>query len=208
MQLFFKKACSYLFLYGVLAYMRVAIIHFKNMVIGMKNFICEVCCWVSCYLLLCSCLGTNYEKQPVGQCFYLDAVSGNDDNTGESPNQAWQSLEKASERTYMPGERLLLKRGDVFVGTLDFTGEGTAENRVYLDAYGDEKMERPKIEGVGGLYAVRVYNSSYVTIQNLEITNIGQLPRERSGLKVECNDYGTSRNIVRSGMWSFPGKSR
>lgn len=166
------------------------------MFISMKDFIHEVCCLVSCCLLFCSCLGTNHEKQTGGQCFYLDAVSGNDDNTGESPSLAWQSLERASKQTYMAGDRLLLKRGDTFVGTLEFTGEGTAENRVYLDAYGDKKMERPKIDGEGGLYTVHVYNSSYVTIQNLEITNMGQLPRERSGLKVECNDYGTSRNIV------------
>lgn len=162
----------------------------------MRYFICKVCCMVAFFMFLCSCAGMNHGKQTAGQCFYLNASSGNDDNTGLPPEQAWQSLEKASKRIYIAGDRLLLKRGDTFVGTLEFTGEGTAENRVYLDAYGDEKMQRPKIEGVGDLYAVHVYNSSYVTIQNLEVTNMGQLPRERSGLKVECNDYGTSRNIV------------
>ena len=47
------------------------------------------------------------------------------------------------------------------------------------------------------LYAARICNSDYITMQNLEIVNTGRQPLPyRSGLKIECMDYGVSQNIV------------
>ena len=46
------------------------------------------------------------------------------------------------------------------------------------------------------MYAVRIFNSDYFTIQNLEISNTGKERKAgRTGLKVECTDYGISHNI-------------
>ena len=46
------------------------------------------------------------------------------------------------------------------------------------------------------MYAVRIFNSDYFTIQNLEISNTGEKRKAgRTGLKVECTDYGISHNI-------------
>lgn len=68
--------------------MIIIIEYFKNMVkLGMGIFVREICCLVGYCLLLYSCIGMNHEQQTTGQYFYLDAVSGNDDNTGLSPEQ-------------------------------------------------------------------------------------------------------------------------
>lgn len=130
------------------------------------------------------------------KAYYLDATQGNDKNSGSSPQKAWRSLAQAGSIKYQPGDKLLLKRGDKFFGKLEFTGEGTATERIVIDAYGNESQPLPVVHGGGALYGVHIYNSSYVTIQNLEITNTGKEDRERSGLKVECDEYGESKGIT------------
>lgn len=136
-----------------------------------------------------------------GDQFYVDATSGSDDNSGLSANQPWKTLKKAGERMYQPGDKLLLKRGEVFEGSLEFTGEGRSDKPIFIDAYGNGS--KPHIKGVGNKYAVHVYNSSYVTIQNLEITNYSEAPvtGEHSGIKVECNEYGESKGIKLNNLY-------
>lgn len=137
------------------------------------------------------------------QTFYVDPTSGNDDNSGLSANQPWKTLKKAGERVYQPGDKLLLKRGETFEGVLEFTGNGMADKRIVVDTYGEEGDGRPLIKGVGDKYAVHVYNSSYVTVQNLEITNFSEatVTGEHSGIKVECNDYGESHGIILNNLY-------
>ncbi len=71
------------------------------------------------------------------------------------------------------------------------------KDRIYIDAYGDGER-KPCIVGYDtSLYAARICNSDYITMQNLEIVNTGRQPLPyRSGLKIECMDYGVSQNIV------------
>lgn len=147
-------------------------------------------------LLLCSLLLAACSNGPA--CYYLDATGGDDDHhSGLAPDQAWKSLEKVNGLKLQPGNKVLLKRGEVFNGILDISGKGTAENRIYVDAYGDG-AQKPCIVGDDtSLYAARIYNSDYVTLQNMEIVNTGRQPLPyRSGLKIESMDYGVSQNII------------
>ena len=76
-------------------------------------------------------------------------------------------------------------------------GTGTAEAPIIIDGYGD-KGHDPCIIGYDqSPYAVYVYNSSQITIQNLEIVNTGKdrLPG-RTGVKVHLENYGTARSIT------------
>ncbi len=139
--------------------------------------------------LLAACSG-----EPV--CYYLDATGGNDNNSGLSPNKAWKSLDKLREVTLLPNNKVLLKRGDVFIGELEISAQGLPENRIWIDAYGDGERKPCVVGRDTSLYAVRIYNSDYVTLQNLEIVNTGSQPLPyRSGLKIESMDYGVSRHI-------------
>lgn len=142
------------------------------------------------FLMLVSC-GTDR-----GRTYYIDATAGNDANSGTSAEDAWQSLDKVRQLTFKAGDKLLLKRGETFHGQLEITGKGTPTDRIVIDAYGmgDKK---PCIVGYDtSRYAARIYNSDYVTIQNLEIVNMGkERMAGRSGLKIECQDYGISHNI-------------
>lgn len=156
---------------------------------------CLLCSSLLAFLMLASC-GTDK-----GHTYYLDATAGNDTNSGTSAEEAWQSLDKVKQLTLNAGDKLLLKRGETFHGQLEITGKGTATDRIVIDAYG-EGEKNPCIMGHDtSRYAARVYNSDYVTIQNLEIVNTGkERMAGRSGLKIECRDYGTSHSIRVNGI--------
>lgn len=133
------------------------------------------------------------------QKYYLDATLGNDMNDGSSPEKAWKTLYKASRAKFKPGDTLFLKKGEVFNGVLEISAEGTKEQPVVIDAYGEGV--KPSIHGEKtSLYAVRLYNSNYVTLQNLEIVNSGDALLSRAGLKIECNEYGISNGLVIRGL--------
>lgn len=150
--------------------------------------------WIFVLLTFASCNEKN------GRTYYLDATGGNDNNSGVTASQAWKSLEKVNGMTFGPGDKLLLKKGEVFSGQLEIKGKGTPTSRIVIDTFG-EAEKNPCIMGNDtSLYAVRIYNSDYLTIQNLEIVNTGkERLAGRTGLKIECCNYGTSHNIqVRS----------
>ena len=71
-------------------------------------------------------------------------------------------MEKSGKTTWvklLPGNKVLLKRGEVFNGELEITGHGIPEDRIYIDAYGDGER-KPCIVGYDtSLYAARICNS-------------------------------------------------
>ena len=183
-------------------------IEFDIKVIFMKKINCGILLGLAT-LLSCSANGLDeYTSRPQNnngnedaRAYYVDATSGNDTNDGTSPDKAWKSLFMASEADLDPGDSLLFKRGEIFSGVLEISAKGTSGEPVVIDSYGDENAPKPVIQGLStSLYAVRVYNSSYVTVQNLEIVNSGEKLLRRAGLKLECNEYGISKGIVIRGL--------
>jgi hypothetical protein len=134
--------------------------------------------------------------QQQGTNYYLDAEKGDDNNRGTSPEAPWKTLERLYTVDLQAGDSVLLKKGGLFRGVLDISGQGEPGKRIVVDAYGEGK--KPCISGLDtSLYAVRVYNSSYVTVQNLEVVNTGKEPLPyRTGVKVQSENYGLSRHIL------------
>ena len=157
-------------------------------------------------LLLMSCIGGGIPLSSCasdsGTAYYIDPDTGDDNNSGLTPQKAWRSLEKAKDMTLAPGEKLLLKRGATYNGQLEICGRGTPAQPVTIATYGDKALPQPCIVGQDvSLYAVRIYNSEYLTLRDLEIVNTGKHPLPmRTGLKIECKDYGVSRNIRIDGL--------
>lgn len=144
--------------------------------------------------LLTAC--QTHDTRTAGTSYYIDSENGDDANDGLSADRAWKNLNKANETLLQPGDSLLLRRGCTFTGILDVTGQGTQDNPITVDAYGEGA--KPAVTAPdGSLYAVLVNNSSYVTVQNLDITSHGEeRVAGRCGIKVMCRDYGTSRGIT------------
>lgn len=103
--------------------------------------------------------------------YYVDASSGDDNNTGTSPKAAWKTLDKVNSISFAPGSQILLKKGETWTGRLAPKGSGTKEEVITLGSYG-EGDKRPVINGNGCTDgAVGFYNQEYWEITGLEVTN-------------------------------------
>lgn len=133
----------------------------------------------------------------LAKTYYLDAVKGNDAFNGTTVNTAWKSVAKLKGLLLKAGDKVLLKRGCTFNGVMEITAQGTEKQPVVIASYGRTLM-KPRVKGLdNSLYAVRIYNSTNVTLRDIEIVNTGkERLAGRTGLKVECINYGISRNIT------------
>lgn len=134
-------------------------------------------------------------QPPVRYNYYFDPETGNNENAGTSSSEAFKSLDKIKEVSLKPGDSLLLKSGAVFTEHLYLSCKGSQEMPVVLGKYGGE--ERPHIKGDASLkQAVHIYNSEYIVIRDLEISNRGKEPVPGiKGICIEADNYGEARNI-------------
>lgn len=67
--------------------------------------------------------------------YYVDATTGRDFAAGTSPATAWRSLNKVSSSDFLPGDTVLLKRGEMWRQDLFITDSGTATQPITIGAY-------------------------------------------------------------------------
>lgn len=143
------------------------------------------------------CLAAIFSACTTTHTYYFDSELGHDDNAGTSENQAWKTFNPLREVRLNPGDKILLKKGQNFFGELEINGQGTQKARIIIDSYGKGKKKPCIVGDMMSMYAMRIYNSDYVTVQNIEIVNSGKKPIPgRTGLKIECTNYGVSHSIV------------
>lgn len=108
----------------------------------------------------------------MGATYYISA-HGNDGNSGLSADSAWKGFSRLKERELLPGDRVLLHRGDTWNETLVINGKGTPENFIEITAYGDG--EKPKIQLNGDISerCVRINNASYLRLSEIEVCHAG-----------------------------------
>ncbi|MFA6305030.1 MAG: right-handed parallel beta-helix repeat-containing protein [Patescibacteria group bacterium] len=141
------------------------------------------------FLVPCKTFATTY---------YVDAVDGANANNGTSEGTAWKDIGNASGvnarmsgGTIQAGDTILFKRGQTFTNGasgLVITVNGTAGNIITFDAYGTGA--NPIING--GTRSIDSRNRSYLTFNNLTLTNATQY-----GLLfgVTAQNYVTFNNI-------------
>ncbi len=78
---------------------------------------------------------------------YYVSSDGNDSSDGLSESTAWKTLSKLNSvgSTFSAGDRILLRRGDVFYGSLIISSSGAEANPIVFGAYGSG--ENPVITG-------------------------------------------------------------
>jgi len=112
-------------------------------------------------------LGGYNSKRGYSHSIYVDPKNGNDRNSGTSEKEALKSLYAASQKTYAPGDKILLKSGEKFSGSLTIIGNGSADKPLEVTTYGGSK---PAIfNGRGG--TIVTYYGEHITFHNLEFTN-------------------------------------
>ncbi len=127
--------------------------------------------------------------------YYFDPDAGTDRGPGTSPEQAFRSLDALQSISLKPGDRVLLKSGSLFKDKLFVSCKGSQDKAIVIGKYGGN--DRPHICGDNtSLSAVHVFNSEYLEIRDLEISNKRDSAiRNLNGLFVELKDYGEAMNI-------------
>jgi len=113
-----------------------------------------------------------------GKVYYISAFGGDDDNDGLSENTPWKTLAKVSAQTFQPGDRILLKAGDVWTNeTLILRSSGTAEHPIELTAYG---------EGGKPVISPQIVDASAIILVNTEGWKITGLELERAMMGINA----------------------
>lgn len=167
----------------------------KSVIRIIQVFFSAVFIFLLCFVAGCTS-NNETESQNESLTFYIDSRKGNDNNSGLSPENAFASLKIVNSIELLPGTKVLLKSGTNYQGPITFTGSGTASSPLLISSYGGE--QKPLIEGLGKeQYAVKIYNSSYLELKNIEITNIGNEPKAgRRGVIIEAKDCKLSKHII------------
>ena len=107
---------------------------------------------------------------------YYISPSGDDNNTGLAPENAWQNLSKVytallGPATLQPGDRILLEGGQTLVsnGVMYFNAanSGSAGNPVVIGSYG---VGRATVDGLNS-FAIFLDNAGFIEIENLIVTS-------------------------------------
>jgi hypothetical protein len=71
-----------------------------------------------------------------GTTYYVSSSTGNDANGGTSSGAAWQTIAHVNAQTFLPGDSILFKRGDVWNESLTPPSSGSSGSPITFDAYG------------------------------------------------------------------------
>jgi len=77
--------------------------------------------------------------------YYVDASAGNDSNNGQSPATAWRTVTKVNASSFVAGDQILFKRGEVWREQLRNSSGGAAGKPITYGAYGSG--QKPSIRG-------------------------------------------------------------
>jgi len=147
---------------------------------------------------------------------YYVSSAGNDGANGLSEATPWKTIAMVNSRfsSFMPGDRILFNRGDIFYGTLKFTKSGAAGNPILIGAYGTGS--KPIITGFktvlswtsygNGIYYYPLISESnkadIVTVDEVKIP-LGRYP-DSGWLSYESSsrNYITDNNLSGTPNWA------
>ncbi|NCT16299.1 MAG: T9SS type A sorting domain-containing protein [Flavobacteriales bacterium] len=115
--------------------------------------------------------------------YYISSSDGNDENSGLSSSLAWKTLSKVNTFDFAPGDSILFKTGDEFIGQLFIKVSGADGKPITYASYGD--TEKPIINSApseGGSFeaSVLIRNKSNIIFQDIEVTNNRMVKRTAS----------------------------
>ncbi len=147
--------------------------------------------------------------------YYVDATNGNDANDGLSEEKALRSIAQLNKITFLPGDQILFKKGETFVGCFKPQGSGSEGAPITIGSYGTGD-QRPvlqpgadwtvthvmsanaMVKNAKVNYVLQFYNVEYWEVSDLEIYD----PNSEAYLTKGSDKYiGNSANdVYRSGI--------
>lgn len=83
------------------------------------------------FVLCLSCSSNSF-----GVDYYVSKSFGSDDNVGTTISKPWKSIDKVNKTNFMPGDKILFNRGDVWREQFALKSSGIKDNPIYVGAYG------------------------------------------------------------------------
>lgn len=68
--------------------------------------------------------------------YYVDQTLGDDDNDGLSTDNPWKTISKVNSSSFIPGDQILFKKGEVWREKLTVPSSGSAADAITIGAYG------------------------------------------------------------------------
>lgn len=132
----------------------------------MKKVICIVLCVI---LAVISAAPMAYAAVPVGKAYYIDSINGSDETgDGLSPKTAWKTV-PVTDVALQAGDQVLFRRGGTYECTLTmWNSSGTKDAPIKISAFGEG--EKPLLYTDKNTEVLRLFDCSYVTVSDLEIT--------------------------------------
>lgn len=194
----------------------------------MKKLVTECILLVVLCIALPACVGleapakTNLEQDPsasersqtaTAKNYFIDSVSGNDNNSGTSENSPWKTLSKVSGTTFQPGDAIYFKRGSSYTGCATINGDGTARQPIIVSAYGEgdaPRLSNPDYDiDTGNALRVR---GDYQIVENLYFYGCAPAPA-RSGFVTVWTvgalhiSLGNDHAIIRNNEFAYNAKA-
>jgi len=162
-----------------------------------------------------ACIATMTCQESPAATYYV-SPSGNDTNSGASPQAAWRTVDKVNTVDLQPGDKVLFEGDYDYSGNLLLTAEdaGTPMQPVVVGSYGSGRATIKAGDGSG----VTVLNAGGVVVENLIVTGEDYKTNAGSGIKivnelpnnhkleyirvhnVEASGFGRSRESVPEGF--------
>lgn len=105
-----------------------------------------------------------------GTTYYVDVASGQDSNAGSSSSAPWRTITKVNASKFAPGDRILLKSGDLWREQMQLASSGAPGSPILIGSYGSGAP--PIISG-----ADLVPSGGWTTCTNC-VANVWQAPVE------------------------------
>jgi hypothetical protein len=138
--------------------------------------------------------------QAFGATYYVSSSTGSDSNSGISTSSPWKTITKVAGRSYTPGDFILFKRGDTWIGSTNFSrtlttlSTGLSGKPITYGSYATGAT--PVLDGNGSLSIAVNLTKDFVTVKDLAIRNVtGALVQiNASNANVSNNTLANSHN--------------
>ncbi|MCF6271457.1 MAG: T9SS type A sorting domain-containing protein [Melioribacteraceae bacterium] len=138
------------------------------------------------------------------ETYYINKKTGNDSNSGLSPNEAWENVEKTNDFSFAPGDSVLFSRGSTWNFTLLIKSSGVEGNLIYYGAYGEGRKPTFDMLFYNKRGALIARNQKYVKIENMVFKNTnGNPPNHANGVHFKYCDFFIVKNIEVYGAGNF-----
>jgi hypothetical protein len=129
------------------------------------------------FMLTCQCTSTPTDRSvspaspSIGTSYYV-SPSGDDSDSGISPEEAWETIERVNALTCNPGDRILFEGQESFSGSLAFdsSDHGTPQNPITIGSYANGRATIQSGTHTG-LYA---YNTAAIEVMDLAFVGSGR----------------------------------